>query len=64
MFCLEEKLRPPANANPLGRDVFCFLLLVGLAVAMLGGRDEYLLADLVDRATSVYLLPALGFLLA
>ncbi len=44
--------------------MFCFLLLVGLAVSMLGGRDEYLLAGLVDRATSVYLLPALGFLLA
>lgn len=66
MFCLEDKLRPPANANPLGRDVFCILLLAGLAVSMLAGRgrDETLWASLVDQSTSVYLLPALGFLLA
>ena len=66
MFCLEDKLRPPAHANPAGRDVFCLLLLVGLAVSMLGGRggDNISWVGLANHATSVHLLPALGFLLA
>ncbi len=46
--------------------MFCILLLAGLAVSMLADRggDQTLWAGLVDQATSVYLLPALGFLLA
>lgn len=68
-FDLEQSLRPTATeGRPLWhRDGVAIGLLAMLAIMMLPGwpqNPERMFNDLIGQLTSVYLLPAMGFLLA
>jgi len=64
---LEDKLRPPDAPRPWARDLFGAGLIVALGCILLpawGIDGQSYLSDVAGQAASMYLLPAMGFLLA
>ncbi len=66
MFDLESRLRPPDDRRPWPRDFACLCLLVALAAILpiSSGDGDTAATGLVGQMATVYLLPAMGFLLA
>jgi hypothetical protein len=67
LFCLEDKLSPPAEVPSWPRDLFGMGLIAALAAVLWQAwhvPDDQFVTGVAGQMASFYLLPALGFCLA